>query len=155
MDDLNIINGGVSVDDRGSVRFVNDFDFNGVKRFYQIQNHEVGFIRAWHGHLREAKYVYVPKGAALIGAVHMERREYLEGIGPDALISPEGEPQRFVLSSESPKVLYIPSGHANGLMTLEKDTIIQFFSTSSLEDSLNDDIRFPHDKWDIWDVEQR
>ena len=28
-----IINGGVATDDRGSVRFVNDFNFDGVKRF--------------------------------------------------------------------------------------------------------------------------
>ena len=41
-----IIKGGVAVDDRGCVRFVNDFDFKDVKRFYQISNHEKGFIRA-------------------------------------------------------------------------------------------------------------
>ena len=39
MKEVNLINGGVAVDDRGSVRFVNDFDFEGVKRFYQVQNY--------------------------------------------------------------------------------------------------------------------
>jgi dTDP-4-dehydrorhamnose 3,5-epimerase len=43
-----IINGGIAPDDRGSVRFVNDFDFAKVKRFYQVENHRAGFIRAWH-----------------------------------------------------------------------------------------------------------
>ena len=150
-----LLGGGVAVDDRGSVRFVNDFDFEGVKRFYQVQNHSTGFVRAWHGHRKEAKYVYVAKGSALVGAVRMEKREDLEGVAPDALIQPEGEAQKFILSSQSPKVLYIPSGYANGFMTLEDDTIVQFFSTSSLVDSLNDDIRFTHDKWDIWSIEQR
>jgi len=155
MKEVNLINGGVAVDDRGSVRFVNDFDFEGVKRFYQVQNHSTGFVRAWHGHALEAKYVYVAKGSALVGAVRMERRDYVEGVAPDALIESEGEVQKHVLSSQNPKVLYIPKGYANGFMTLEDDTIIQFFSTSSLKDSLNDDIRFPHDRWDIWSVEQR
>ena len=72
MDEINEIKGGVAVDDRGSVRFVNDFDFKNVKRFYQVSNHKEGFIRAWHGHEREGKYVYVAKGSALIGAVKLD-----------------------------------------------------------------------------------
>lgn len=136
-----LINGGVAIDDRGSLRFVNDFNFEGVKRFYQVENHSVGFIRAWHGHHKEGKYVYVVKGSALVGAVSLE--------GEDS------KPQRFVLSSQSPKMLFIPPGHANGFMTLEENTIVQFFSTSSLQDSLGDDVRFPYNKWDIWSIERR
>lgn len=147
-----LVSGGAAVDDRGSVRFVNDFDFDGVKRFYQVQNHRQGFIRAWHGHEKEGKYVYVAQGSALVGAVKMEIREDLNDIH-DALLEPEGEPQKFILSSEAPKVLWIPPNHANGFMSLTTDLIIQFFSTSPLEESLGDDIRFPYDKWDIWDIE--
>lgn len=135
------INGGVAVDDRGSVRFVNDFHFDGVKRFYQIQNHEVGFVRAWHGHKNEAKYVYVPKGSFLVGAVEFDRHA--------------ADPEKFILSSESPAVLYIPQGYANGFMNLTPDAIIQFFSTSTLDESLGDDIRFNADRWNIWDIERR
>jgi dTDP-4-dehydrorhamnose 3,5-epimerase len=151
-----LINGGVAVDDRGSIRFVNDFDFSGVKRFYQISTHSdlKGFIRAWHGHKKEGKYVYVAKGSAVVGAVKMEVRGDLNDIS-DALIEPEGKPERFILSAEAPKVLWIPPGYANGFMALEPKTIIQFFATSTLEDSLNDDIRFPADRWNIWDIEQR
>jgi len=137
---VNLISGGVAVDDRGSVRFVNDFDFSDVKRFYQVDNHRAGFIRAWHGHKKEGKYVYVPKGSALIGAVKMEGEE---------------EARKYTLSEQHPKILWIPPGYANGFMSLTNDAIIQFFSTSSLEDSLNDDIRFPYDKWDIWNIEYR
>lgn len=133
------ISGGVAVDDRGSVRFVNDFNFNNVKRFYQVQNHRQGFIRAWHGHNNEAKYVYVASGSALVGAVNMETNKV----------------NKYVLSSQSPRVLYIPSGFANGFKTLEENTIILFFSTSDLSSSLNDDIRFPYDKWNIWEEDFR
>lgn len=69
--EIKLINGGLSVDDRGSVTFVNDFNFSDVKRFYIVENHRVGFIRAWHGHEKEGKYVFVVKGTALIGAVDM------------------------------------------------------------------------------------
>tara|TARA_Y100000593_G_scaffold94377_1_gene193147 strand:- start:4937 stop:5392 length:456 start_codon:yes stop_codon:yes gene_type:complete len=145
----NVIKGGVAVDDRGSVSFVNDFDFSGVKRFYQVQNHERGFIRAWHGHVKEGKYVYVPHGSALVGAVEMPCED-----DPDQVIIPPSV-FRCVLSSKSPSILWIPPNHANGFMTLSEETVVQFFSTSSLEDSLNDDIRYAYDKWNIWDIEYR
>ena len=35
---------------------------------------------------------------------------------------------------------------------VEEENSITVFSTSSLEDSLGDDIRLPWDKWDIWDL---
>ena len=138
-DSPHILQGGVAVDDRGSVRFVNDFDFKDVKRFYQVQNHRQGFIRAWHGHQHEAKYVYVASGSALIGAVNMETQVV----------------DKFILSSQSPKVLFIPAGYANGFKTLEENTIILFFSTSDLSSSLKDDIRFAYDKWNIWEEDFR
>jgi len=134
-----LFNGGVSVDDRGSVRFVNDFNFEGVKRFYQVENHSRGFIRSWHGHKKEGKYVYVTNGSALVGVVNMETEEI----------------SKFVLSSQTPKVLWIPPGNFNGFKSLEENTKIIFFSTSTLEESLGDDIREGHDKWNIWNEDYR
>lgn len=141
-----IINGGLSVDDRGQVSFVNDFNFENVKRFYQVSNHKQGFVRAWHGHKNEAKYVYVAKGNAMIGAVKIDNFN-----NP----SKDLEVKKFILSSNKPSILYIPSGYANGFMSLSEDTIIQFFSTSTLQDSMNDDYRYNARFWDIWQVEER
>lgn len=134
-----IYNGGIATDDRGSVRFVNDFDFKDVKRFYQVENHRQGFIRAWHGHKKEGKYVYVTSGTILVGVVSIE----------DENIS------KYVLSAKQPKVLYIPPNNFNGFKTLENNTTVLFFSTSTLEESLNDDIRMPYDKWNIWEEDYR
>ena len=150
--DIKKLEGGIATDDRGSVRFVNDFNFDKVKRFYQVENHERGFIRAWHGHKNEAKYVYVPKGTAMIGAVRMPPTLNGEEVKSSA---PTPTAEKFILSSNKPQVLYIPKGFANGAMTLEEGTIIQYFSTSTLEESLNDDYRFNHDKWDVWSIEDR
>ena len=134
-----IVQGDLAVDERGTVRFVNDFNFENVKRFYQVENHYAGFIRAWHGHKEEDKYVYVAHGSALVGAVDMQT-EYI---------------QTFVLSDKKPRILWIPKNHANGFMTLEENTIVFFFSSSTIEETRDDDIRFPFDKWDIWNVEYR
>lgn len=144
MKEIKILNGGRAVDDRGSVAFVNDFDFSGVKRFYQVENHDINFIRAWHGHQKEGKYVYVASGTALVGVVNFSTTEIVKE-----------EVQKFVLSAKSPKILWIPPGHANGFMNLENNTIIQFFSTTTLDESLGDDIRFEYDKWNIWDKDYR
>jgi dTDP-4-dehydrorhamnose 3,5-epimerase len=134
MSELKILNGGIAVDDRGSVRFVNDFNFTDVKRFYHVENHRRGFIRAWHGHKKEGKYVYVCSGSALVGVVDMETEKI----------------EKFILSDKSPKILWIPPGKFNGFKSLEENTKIIFFSTSTIEESMGDDIRESHDRWDIW-----
>src|ERR1700736_3786364 len=48
-----LLRGALAVDDRGEVAFVNEFTFDGVKRFYTVASHFPGFVRAWHGHLHE------------------------------------------------------------------------------------------------------
>ena len=52
--EVRLLEGGLAVDDRGTVSFVNGFDFRGVKRFYTVTNHRAGFVRAWHAHRHEA-----------------------------------------------------------------------------------------------------
>src|SRR5260221_10986430 len=67
-----LLRGALAVDDRGEVGFVNEFRFDNVKRFYTVANHETGFVRAWHGHRREAKFVLVTSGAALVCCVEVD-----------------------------------------------------------------------------------
>jgi dTDP-4-dehydrorhamnose 3,5-epimerase-like enzyme len=141
-----VLVGGLGVDDRGEVGFVNEFDFAGVRRFYTVRNHRSGFVRAWHGHRREAKYVTVTAGAALVAAVRID-----DWNAP----SPSLVPGRWVLSAAKPSVLYIPAGYANGFMSLTDDARLMFFSTSTLEESSGDDIRFDARLWDVWDVVER
>ena len=141
-----ILRGGVAVDDRGEVGFVNEFTFDGVKRFYTVANHCRGFVRAWHGHKAESKYVLAVSGAALVCCVEVDDWE-----SP----SRDLEVQRFVISERSPSVVHVPAGYVNGFMTLTPDAKLMFFSTSTLEESLGDDIRFPARYWNPWDIEER
>lgn len=141
-----IIEGGLAVDDRGDLAFVNDFHFEGVKRFYIVSNHRAGFVRAWHAHRREAKYVAVLQGAAIVAAVAIDNWE-----NP----SKEAQVHRYVLSAQKPAVLHIPPGYANGFMSLTTDTKLIFFSTATLEESRNDDVRYDSRYWDAWQVVER
>ena len=141
-----LIEGSLGVDDRGEVAFVNDFRFEGVKRFYTVVNHRVGFVRAWHAHRNETKYVTVVQGAAVVAAVAIDDWERP---------SKEARVHRYVLSAQKPAVLYIPAGHANGFMSLTGDAKLMFFSTSTLEESRGDDVRYEARYWDAWQVIER
>ena len=119
-----LINGDSSVDKRGRVTFINDFDMKDVKRFYIVENWTEA-PRAWHGHKKESKYVYVPIGTAKIMVKNMET----------------GERKDHILSEHAPQVLHIPPGNYNGSVSLERGTKIMYFSTSTLEESKADDFR--------------
>ena len=141
-----IHNGDNAVDDRGLVTFVNEFKFEEVKRFYVVKNHSSNFVRAWHGHKKEKKYVYVVTGSVLIGLVKIDNWE-----NPSKNL----EVEKFILSDLKPRILEIPNGYANGFKTLTDETKIMFFSSSTIEESVGDDFRFPFDYWNIWEVNQR
>jgi dTDP-4-dehydrorhamnose 3,5-epimerase len=141
-----LFEGGLRIDDRGEVAFVNDFSFDSVRRFYVVSNHSAGFVRAWHAHRRESKYVSVVQGSAIVAAVHIDNWEHP---------SPGASVHRHVLSAQRPSVLYIPPGYANGFMSLTVDAKLVFFSTATVEESKEDDVRFAAHYWNPWDVEER
>ena len=122
---MKTIDGKITVDGRGKVSFVNNFDFKDVKRFYMVENHFVGVPRGWHGHKKEAKYVFVPQGSAQLMIKDMKT----------------GDREDVYLSSVNPQILYIPPGKYNASNSLEENTMIIYYSTSTLEESLADDFR--------------
>ena len=141
-----VINGDLSVDDRGELMFVNQFNMELVKRFYVVSNHKQGFIRAWHAHKIESKYVFIVNGTALISTVKIDDWE-----NPSSDLIAD----KFILTAKKPCILFIPSGYANGFKTLATDTKIIFFSTSTLKDSVDDDYRFDAYKWNPWEIIER
>tara|TARA_B100000029_G_scaffold179472_1_gene177022 strand:- start:110 stop:517 length:408 start_codon:yes stop_codon:yes gene_type:complete len=132
-----IINGDNFVDERGVLSFVNDFDFDKIKRFYQISNHKKNYIRAWHGHKNETKFFYVSSGTILLGQVNLDTEKIT----------------KYILSCKKPRVIKIEPNHANGFMNLTSNTNVIVFSDRTLDESKEDDIRYPYDKWDIWTIE--
>lgn len=140
-----ILPGGFAVDERGQLTFANGFTFDGVRRFYMVENFCAETVRGFHGHLNEAKFVFVVCGSALVATVRLD--DHREP-------SREIRPCRFVLSDRQPRILHIPAGYANGFRSLEPGTKVIFFSTATLEESKGDDYRFPYDYWgeDVWKV---
>ncbi len=136
-----ILEGGLSSDERGQVGYVNGFTFPRVKRFYTVKNHEKYMIRAWHGHKKEAKFVYALSGKALLAAIAVDNWK-----NP----SKELKVHRFLLNAKKPCIIYIPPGYVNGFQSLSAHAQLMFFSTSTLKESLHDDIRFEKEYWDIW-----
>lgn len=146
VEEIKFFPGGIALDDRGKLRFINDFSMSAFKRFYLVENHRQGFVRAWHGHKKEAKAVIALRGSALVCGVKIDDWEKP---------SRDLEISKHVLSSDKFGALFIPSGFANGFMSLTADCQLMFLSTSSLEESALDDIRFDSRLWDPWEVEER
>jgi dTDP-4-dehydrorhamnose 3,5-epimerase-like enzyme len=137
-----LIKGGVAVDDRGVVTFCNEFDMSKVKRFYFLENHRQGFVRAWHGHRREAKWITVLSGVGII-AVAKLNGDKLE------------LPQRYTMHANG-DVLYVPGGYANGHKNLVPNTKVMHFSNMTIDETVNDDIRIPAYVYgSTWIVEER
>lgn len=143
-----IIAGGSAIDDRGVLSFVNEFSLEKIKRFYVVENFSTETIRAFHGHLKEEKYVFVVKGTALVICAKLDKSGKLE----------KGqELSKFVLSDRRPAVLRIPGGYVNGFKPLEDKSKIMFFSTASLDESKGDDYRFDWNYFgkNVWEAKNR
>jgi dTDP-4-dehydrorhamnose 3,5-epimerase-like enzyme len=135
-----IIKGGIHQDGRGEVRFVNDFDFSQVKRFYTIRNSTVGYLRAWHGHRYEVKSFYILKGIFRIFWVKID-----DWKNP----SPSLKPESIIMSEKDNDIVTLPGGYANGLMAKSDDARLMVFSNYSLEESSKDDYRFENNYWNV------
>ncbi len=135
-----IIDGGLHVDSRGTVTFVNNFDFKGVDRFYTIRAHRSHEPRGWRGHRVEHKWFTVLQGTVLLAVVK-----------PDDWTLPASNlhVERFILSEAKPQILCVPAGHATGSMALSENAILLVFSSGTIEHAKKDNYLFPLDTWKI------
>ncbi len=121
---MGLIEGNLYNDDRGIVRFVNDFEMSAIVRMYCIEP-RMGVVRAWQGHKVERKWFYAAKGRFLIKTIEMDTLNK----------------EVFELTSLESKVLEIGGGYFNGFEALEEGSVLMVFSDLSLEESKNDDLR--------------
>ena len=138
-----IIKGGIFQDERGSISFVNEFDFSDVKRFYVITNRSENIVRAWQGHKIERKYFYTISGSFLICAVKIDDWD-----NPSQDLPVE----KFTLSENKSQILMIPPGYANGIKALKPASKLLVFSSQTLENAKRDDYRFKASLWYGWNI---
>ena len=67
-----LFSGNFKSDFRGKVYFNNNIVLSKIKRFYIVENKRAKFIRAWHGHKYEAKFIICLRGRARISAVKIQ-----------------------------------------------------------------------------------
>jgi dTDP-4-dehydrorhamnose 3,5-epimerase-like enzyme len=136
-----IIQGGIFDDHRGRLAFVNEFNFDDVKRFYTICNNSTDIVRAWQGHRIENKYFYVTSGSFVIGIVKIDNWKNPAKDLPS---------EKFILSADKSQILKVPAGYATGIKALVENSNLMVFSSNTLEDSSNDEYRFDADMWINW-----
>ena len=141
LNSIQLIEGGVHTDERGTIAFANDFDLSKVVRFYRITHPDTSIIRAWQGHQKESKWFHCYQGSFLIKLMKI-----------DDWVSPSKNliPQVFELKNTTSQVLHVPPGYASGFKALEENSSIMVFSDFTTEESKNDDFRFEKNYWNSW-----
>ena len=141
-----LITGNRIFDNRGSVRFNNNLIFKNIRRFYTVHNYQKNFIRAWHGHFKEEKFIGCIKGTFQVSAVKIENKK-----NPNK----KNKIFSYFLNQSNNDFVYIPKGFANGSMSLEDNSELLIFSTLTVQDSLKDDYRFEPKYWNPWIINER
>ncbi len=142
-----ILRGGVAVDDRGTLSYLNVAPLANYVRMYLVENFTTDTIRAFHGHKLEEKAALVVSGSAIVVVAKLDANGGLEAESDE----------RHVLSARIPALLRIPAGYANGFRALEPNTKILFFSSTTIEQAKTDDYRFTWDYFgkEVWEVASR
>lgn len=134
----NSIQGENFSDQRGGLNFFNNFDMSEIVRMYEIMPSDISTIRGWQGHRNEKKWFYCNSGAFTFNLVKLDDFNAL---------SKTIAPKRFILEAKKPTVLEISGGYATGFKAQTENSKLLVFSNFSLEESKNDDFRFPVGTW--------
>ena len=137
---VKLIPGGLHVDERGVVAFVNDFNFKGVDRFYTIKAHKTGELRGWIGHRRDHKWFTALSGTVLVAVVEPDDWEKPSRVLPV---------QRYTLSALQPFIFHVPPGHATASIMLTENALLGVFSSGGIQNAEEDDWRFDAGLWSV------
>ncbi|QSW87472.1 WxcM-like domain-containing protein [Flavobacterium endoglycinae] len=135
-----VIEGGNFSDHRGTISYVNDFNFKDIERFYIISNSDENPIRAWQGHKLDSKNFYCVSGSFKI---HFIKIDNWEKPSKDLTI------ETVIVSEFDSKIVHVPAGYANAIESLEKNSKLISFSTLPLANVKEDDARYPSDYWNL------
>lgn len=127
-------------DERGELRYCNEFDLSTAKRFYSISFVEKNQVRAWQAHKIENKAMMPIRGISKIVLVKLS--DFAKGIAEDTF--------EYTLNASYPTILFVPEGYANGLQSKSPDSSLMIFSNLSIEEAKNDDFRFEASRFYTW-----
>lgn len=138
MSDVKLISGTIFTDARGELTHFNEFDFQGVSRYYIITQHDTSIARGWHGHQFERKWFQCLSGSFVMSFVKPDNWE-----NP----SPELTPEIFHIKAEEPSILCLPQGYANCIRATTPDSTLLVYSGKPLAEAYLDSWRWEPSMW--------
>lgn len=133
---IQTIQGGIAQDQRGHIRFVNDFDMSLVKRFYMIKNADVQLVRGWRAHRIEQRWFYVTAGAFEVDLIQIDNWDKTAN---DLAVD------RIKLDSITMQVLHVPKGYGTAFRALQPESELLVFADHGIEHAPLDDYTWPLD----------
>lgn len=128
-----LIKGACFKDDRGELKYNNQFDASVVKRMYMIKNSEANPVRGWQGHQIEQRWFIAVNGRFEIFVIE-----------PDNWTKPSPQllAENFIIDVQTFDVLHIPPGYITAIKSLQKDSALLTMSDFLLG-TVSDEYRFP------------
>jgi len=130
-----LILGGNYKDDRGILKYNNNFDISLVKRMYIIENVDTVFVRRWQGHKIEQRWFTTVVGKFKIDLIKIDDWEKP---------SKELEKITFEISSKNADVLHIPAGYVSSIQAMIEFSKLLVMSDYKLDD-VSDDYKYSTD----------
>lgn len=138
---VELLEGEIYTDYRGRITSMNGLSFEGIERFYMIENKDVNLIRGWHGHQFEKKWFQCLKGSFTMAFVQINNWE-----APSRKLKPEF----YHISDRLSQIICVPEGYANCLRADEPGSLLLVFSGKRYPECLSDSWRYEPNYWFDW-----
>lgn len=127
-----LISGNIHSDERGQIKFNNEFNAAEIKRIYLIENRDIHFKRGWQGHKVEQRWFSVISGSFEIHLIQIDNWE-----------KPSEDLKPFVFNLNSNKLdfLHVSSGYVSCIQALEENSKLLVLADYLLGE-INDEYRF-------------
>ncbi|REC63116.1 sugar epimerase [Chryseobacterium pennae] len=134
-----LINGNKFEDERGIIKFNNDFEASAVKRIYTIENSSTDFIRGWQGHAIEQRWFSCIKGRFRIAVIHIDNFN-----NP----SSDLDVKYYDLNDDTLDFLHVEAGCITAIKASEDNSKLLVLADYRLGE-IKDEYRFPLDYFNI------
>lgn len=127
-----LISGNVHNDQRGSLKYNNNFDATAIKRMYLIENENTQIKRGWQGHKIEQRWFTAVSGTFKISLLEIDNWENpLKNLQPIV----------FEIASETLNILHIPAGFVTCIQALQANAKLLVMANYNLGE-INDEYKF-------------
>ena len=124
-----VIKGDNSIDTRGVIRHVNNFDLSSIKRIYEIENISKTLKRGWKGHKIQNRWFLCSKGKIQIEVTDINFLENKNAKYKSVI---------YTLEHKTFDVLYVPKGYATKIQQKETRSRVLVFADFFIDFELDE-----------------